>query len=387
MTQMKEKMTKFEASARQHVSISIACAIILFGTTLYAQERSGIEGRPLESWTLGIARAVRMPASVFSILPQECSTEEMRGILNESETPDHPLSDSLAILLYNHIRPLPDRYAKDVGAKDTFIPIIVQDPGKNGFVSFDSSISDGSLQALLLILYQIEGNEFKTKTYYIDSTEKRAFQVSNITCDIEDLDSAATKATSTLFSVLANYNAITYDFDILPKSALVKIDSTSNEQIPPQIKGSRLFLHEGSTVSIQIQKDGYSSKLIENLGLTEQPYQRIGLKLEREQDISINNISDSLHASIALLDWKKEEDYKKASKKFLNAIGRVVITVPLAIVSLGSTFSYYEAFSRSAATREELIISGIVGAASIAATSLCLIDMSLQLGRRIKASK
>lgn len=385
MNRMKEKKTKFEPSVLRLVRTSLAVVLILCGATLFAQEKEKKDGTSNKSWTLGITRATWIPKGNFMGLPIQCSIQELSNIIMDRTNLEHPLSDSLPVLLYNHIRPLPDRYMEGQG--NQLIRITVKDPEKEGYISLNTDISEIKSDALLIILYDIDTNEFRSKTYYVEVGKNKASLISNETGTIFDLDSFAPKVASSMFSVLANYPVVTYDFDFLPKGAMIQIASSSKERIPLQIKGTRLFFGEGSAESLRIHKEGYKPKIIENLGQSKHPYQRMSLVLEHVGESSISNVSDSMAETVMFLEWQNKKEFDNATKKFLSSIGRVVITLPLAAVSLGTFFSYYEAYSRLAVAQKDLIVPGIIGAVSLAATSVCLVDMAIQLGYRIKVSK
>jgi hypothetical protein len=154
-----------------------------------------------------------------------------------------------------------------------------------------------------------------------------------------------------------------------------------------EIAGSRIFIERGKTASIEVGKEGYLGTTVSLPADEAKTYVQVGVVLRLDPAKPKAEIPDILSGAGLAVGWETKKEYRRESEGFENALGRLLISIPLSALSLGGFFLSYESYTRLGTGSTTLYAGAALAGASLVATALCIVDVGFRMASKIKIAR
>ncbi len=344
------------------IAAGLLCLLLGFSAqNLQAQDTS--------LWILGMAQ-------FHQVLPE---------ILKETASPEYgfakaaelagksaggALSTTLPSLLFSALKPLPGRLSMKTAlqARTADAPFVDARKGKEAFVG---------LNGLILGFYSFKDEIVECRILFYENESENpqgAFFYKGTISTLENLRAAALPA---IMNWVATREVSVVDIATKPSSgAALSFKGTPSEGAIA-LDGTRIFVYEKGNYPIIVRQSGFEDGFCEIADFKPDSYTSIVIDMKPAAgaalpEASIINAADRLK-------WADKSSFLKAEKGFSSALGRFVLSLPLSAIAIGTFYSFYEAYSRGAATETAIYVSGAAAAVSVSLSLGFIIDSAVRL--------
>ncbi|MFA5853086.1 MAG: hypothetical protein WC820_10315, partial [Spirochaetales bacterium] len=374
----------------------------LFSLNIDAQEQSGsidssaINTLPAKApaapkvWRLGISPFYFVSPEELAVATESKFDFPLACDLARNAS-ENALSFSLPTMLLSDLDPLPKRslsvFAGTEGTA-TFIPVVLNpiisegilvDIGKDLDVfSANDGIATG--------FYSREGDSIRCVILFFEKGLSKPIGSTSFTETIDTLEDMKDKTLPQILSWTANRPVGIIDVKVAPTGGSATITlQPSDFAGGSETSGTRAFVYEPGDYTIVVSRKGYETGQLRIPAFAVGTYRAAEIELIPAMGISSTQSSFSAAAdSLKLLDVNA---FRDKEKKFHSALGRFILGVPITAIALGTFFSYWEAYSRSAASAGALYFSGGAAALCVSFEIGFIIDTAIKLVDVLRASK
>lgn len=280
------------------------------------------------------------------------------------------LSATLPSLLFSALKPLPGRLSMKTAlqARTADAPFVDARKGKEAFVG---------LNGLILGFYSFKDEIVECRILFYENESENpqgAFFYKGTISTLENLRAAALPA---IMNWVATREVSVVDIATKPSSgAALSFKGTPSEGAIA-LDGTRIFVYEKGNYPIIVRQSGFEDGFCEITDFKPDSYTSIVIDMKPAAgaalpEASIINAADRLK-------WADKSSFLKAEKGFSSALGRFVLSLPLSAIAIGTFYSFYEAYSRGAATETALYVSGAAAAVSVSLSLGFIIDSAVRL--------
>lgn len=320
-------------------------------------------------WILGVAQFHQVLSEALS----ETASPEF-GFAQAAELAGRStggvLSVTLPALLFSALKPLPGRPSVKTAlqARTADAPFADARKGKEAFVGLDG---------LILGFYTFKDEIVECRILFYEKeseTRQGTFFYKGTIATLENLRSAALPA---IMNWVATREVGVVDIATRPTSgATLSVKATPSEGAIA-LDGTRIFVYEKGNYTIVVRQSGFEDGFCEIADFEPDSYTSIVIDMKPAvgaalPEASIINAADRLK-------WAEKSSFLKAEKGFSSALGRFVLSLPLSAIAIGTFYSFYEAYSRGAASETALYVSGAAAAVSMSLSVGFIIDSAVRL--------
>jgi len=341
-------------------------------------------------WRLGISPFYSVsPEELAMTTAGEFDLPMARDVARNAE--EKALSFSLPNMLLSDLEPLPKRSMVAVAGTDgaaTSIPVVLNpiitdgllvDIGKDGDLF---SANDGIVAGF----YSREGVFIRCVILFFEKGTPKPITSASFTETIDTLDNMKNKTLPQLLSWVANRPLGVIDVKIAPTGGSATIAIQPGDTVgESETSGTRAFVYEPGNYDIVVSRKGYETGHLPILAFSVGTYRSEEIQLI--PTINIPSTQSSFAAAADSLKLLDENDFRGKEKKFHSALGRFILGIPITAIALGTFFSYWEAYSRSAASAGALYVSGGTAALCVSFEIGFIIDTAIKLVDVLHASR
>jgi hypothetical protein len=294
-----------------------------------------------------------------------------------------PLSDSLARLLSQFIIPLPKRRVVSSTGEAKLVPVALEDSKAKGFFRFSSKDSFAANDLVLAGLFFRDGEQFSASLYLASKGKEEAYLLGSMEGAISRLEEFAPALGPLALLAVSNRDILIRDLRTNPRTSSLSASKDSSVEIA----GSRIFIERGKTASIEIGSEGYLSMSISLPADEGKTYAQVEALLRLDPAKPKAAIPDILSGAGRAVGWETKKEYQRENKGFENALGRLLISIPVSALSLGGFFLSYESYTRLGTGSTTLYAGAALAGASLVATALCIVDVGFRMASKIKIAR
>jgi len=360
--------------------------------SLTAKTDSGQAQAAAQAWRLGIS-------PFYSVHPDELALTGA-GEFDLSMARDlarkaskNALTYSLPAMLIADLEPLPNRShssnaGKGGGDEVSFVPVALSPSISEG--TFIDIGNDDDLfsanEGLIAGFYSRESETIRCVMLFFEKGSPKPIGSVSFAETIDTLENMKTKVLPGILSWVANQPVGILDVNVAPAggSSTFVIQPADAEGAVAS-SGTRAFVYKSGNYEIAVSRKGYEMGNLPISALVVGAYR--SAKIELVPAINAASTQSSFAAAAESLKMLEVNAYHGKEKKFHSALGRFVLGVPVTAIALGAFFSYWEAYSRSAASVGALSISGGAAALCVSIEIGFIIDTAIKLVDVLHASR
>ncbi|HWR10935.1 MAG TPA: hypothetical protein VN445_03865 [Rectinemataceae bacterium] len=370
-------------------------------------------------WILGLTTFYKVSPEVLAeTASPEFSLEKASGLASTSE--GGALSVTLPSLLFSALDPLPHRLSAETAVADTpktspsrdapasagdkaassekapqasqkprLIPASLQkratgspfadaEKGKEAFAG---------LNGLLVGFYSFQGETLECGIFFFEKDTEKPLGSVLYKGSIASLENIGGETLPAILRWVANRDLGCVDIIARPAAGAT---FTVEGEIPEgdiAVDGARVFVYGKGGYSIAIKQKGYEDGSLAIAAIAPGSYRSVVLEMRPSATAPASTPEESIIDAADRLKWKEETGFLAAEKKFSSSLGRFVMSLPIAAIAVGTFYSFYEAYSRGAASDTALYASGAAAAVSISLSAGFIIDSAIKLIDVLHASR
>ena len=313
------------------------------------------------------------------------------------KAPKSALTYSLPAMLMADLEPLPNRSPSSKageggGGEASFIPTTLSLSASEGTFTDIGNDEDpfSASEGLIAGFYSRESETIRCVLLFFEKGSPKPIGSASFAEAIDTLDEMKTKVLPGILSWVAKRPVGIIDISVSPSGgsptiAIQPADAAGAVVASADSSGTRAFVYDSGNYEISVTRKGYDTGQLSVSALVVGAYR--SEKIELVPSINAISAQSSFLAATESLKLLDEDAYRGKEKKFHSALGRFVIGAPLTAIALGAFFSYWEAYSRGAASAGALSISGGAAALSVSIEIGFIIDTAIRLVDVLRASR
>ena len=397
------KPTMRKSSRKGLPAAGLACLLLaLFPWNVGAQEQLAQSDSLTAKTDSGQAQAVALAwrlgiAPFYLVHPEELALTGA-GEFNLSmardlarKAPKNALTYSLPAMLIADLDPLPNRSLSSKSGeegRDSSVPASLNAAvfeGKFIDIGNDNDLFSAN-EGLIAGFCSRESETISCVLLFFEKGSPKPLGSASFVETIETLEDMKAKILPGILSWVANRPVGILDINVEPagSSATIAIQPADSAGVAAS-SGTRAFIYETGNYEISVSKLGYETRHLPISALAVGAYR--SAKIELVPAASAASTQSSFAAAAESLTQLDENAYRGKERKFHSALGRFVLGVPVTAIALGAFFSYWEAYSRSAASAAALSISGGAAALCVSIEIGFIIDTAIKLVDVLHASR
>ena len=340
-------------------------------------------------WRLSVSLFYRVSSeNLASIVADEFTFAAAKELA--SKAGQETLSFSLPAIVTASLLPFPNRSAKE--GPETAAPISV---------SLGTKISNGEFvdirqdtdffsenEGLITGFFSREGESIQCVILFFEKRSPKVLGSARFEGSIDNLEAVSAETLPFILSWVANKDKPLGIVDIVikPTGGPMTIEvKPNNTRGVAAISGARAFIFESGSYDISIERKGYKTSLMKNQSLTTGMYRSYSVQLEPSMETL--PAENSFAEAAKSLNWPDKSAFREKEIFFHSALGRLIVGVPISAIAFGAFFSYWEAYSRSAASPTALYVSGGAAALCLSVDIGFIIDTAIKLVDVLRASR
>ncbi len=348
------------------------------------------QGRTEDSgWSFGLTPFYMIgPEELQALDSPGLTTEKTIGIAAGSG--EGPLSISLASILASAMEPSPERYPRgDLSTQDSPMPVSFswKDGDKRFADLLKAKETLEGLDGLAAGFYSLRGENLECRIVLLEKGAAIPRGVIAYRGGIASLEDMAGELLPDILAWVANRPLEIIDLRTIPASGSGSVLSLEGK-VPAgmiQLSESRVFIFGKGDFLIAVNRKGFKPGVFHVSEFKPGTYSAASVELVRSE--TTPEPETSIAGAAGILEWKEESAFRSAGKKYQSALGRFIVSLPLSLIAAGTFYSFWEAYSRSAAAEGALYGSGAAAAVSIALSAGFIIETGFRLAEVLRVSR
>jgi len=346
------------------------------------------QGRTEDSgWSFGLTPFYMIgPEELQALASPGLTIEKTIGIVAGSS--EGPLSISLASILASAMEPSPERYPLgDLSTQDSPMPVSFswKDGDKRFADLLKAKETLEGLDGLAAGFYSLRGENLECRIVLLEKGAAIPRGVIAYRGGIASLEDMAGELLPDILAWVANRPLEIIDLRTIPASGSVLSLEGKAPSGMIQLSGSRVFIFGKGDFSIAVNRKGFKPGVFRVSEVKPGTYSAASVELVRAE--TAPEPETSIAGAAGILEWKEELAFRSAGKKYQSALGRFIVSLPFSLIAAGTFYSFWEAYSRSAAAEGALYGSGAAAAVAIALSAGFIIETGFRLAEVLRVSR